>query len=289
MEGLSHPAHALEAPVGSPAPAADAGAARAFFDSSVSDYEALHYGPGVRSLMSVRLERSLAVVEQLGLAAGGRVVEAGCGPGHLAAALAARGLRVLAFDTSPAMLRRASERLAEVPGGPRGGLQLASIERMPFADASVDLVCSAGVLEYLPRDADVLAETRRILRPGGHALLSVTNYWSPAGYLDFAVEAAKRIPWLAQAVNALRPEHPLRPRHFPVRRHRPAIFRHHVSLAGLELVHDEYFYMLPWPHPFDQLFPALTARLSRRLEPLVGTRLGGLAEGYLVLARRPLR
>jgi SAM-dependent methyltransferase len=266
-----------------PAPATSA---RVFFDRSVADYDAQHYGPGARSFMSVRLERILAIVDQLGLPPGSRVAEGGCGPGHLAAALAGRGLRVLAIDTSPAMLRRARERLAAVPGAPHAGLQVASIERTPYADASIDLVCSAGVLEYLPGDAQALREVRRILRPGGHALLSVTNYWSPAGYLDFGVEAAKRIPWLVRAVNSLRPRHPLRPRYFAVRRHRPAAFRHQLSQAGLEPIRGEYFYLLPWPHPFDRLFPGPTARLNRRLEPHARGRLGWLAEGYLVLARR---
>lgn len=281
--------HAREGHRGAEALALDRGtsAARVFFDTSVADYEAQHYGAGARSLMSVRLERILAIVAQLDLPPGSRVADAGCGPGHLAVALAARGLRVFAVDTSPAMLQRARERLAAVSGAAGDGLQVASIERTPYADGSFDLVCSAGVLEYLPRDAEALGEVRRILRPGGHALLSVTNYWSPAGVLDFAVEAGKRIPWLVRAVNALRPRHPLRPRHFAVRRHRPAVFRHHLSLAGLETIRDEYFYLLPWPHPFDRLFPTATARLNRRLEPYAAGRFGWLAEGYLVLARRP--
>jgi SAM-dependent methyltransferase len=260
------------------------GSARAFFDSAVAEYEEQHYGAGARSLMSVRLERILAFVDALALPAGSRALEAGCGPGHLAAGLARRRLEVLAVDTSPAMLRRARARAG---GPPAPSFQVASIEHLPFRDASVDLACSAGVLEYLACDAAALGEIHRVLRPGGYALLSVTNFWSPAGWLDFAVEAAKRNAALRRAVNALQPRHPLRPRYFVVRRHRPAAFRGALAAAGLEVARHEYFYLLPWPHPFDRLFPRATARLNRRLEARVQGRLGGLAEGYLVLARRP--
>jgi ubiquinone/menaquinone biosynthesis C-methylase UbiE len=262
----------------------DRRSARAFFDASADGYDDQHYGPGARSLMSVRLARMLTAVDGLALSPGARVLDAGCGPGHLALALAGRGLRVHAVDTSHAMLDRARARCEGAAAAP--ALQLASVERLPYADASFELVCSAGVIEYLGSDAAFLAEVRRVLRPGAHALLPVTNFWSPAGYLDFAIEAAKRVPWLARAVNASRLRHPLRPRHFRVRRHRPAQFRQSLSLAGLEPVEDAYFYLLPWPHPFDRLFPRATARANQRLEGHVRGRIRWLAEGYLVLARR---
>ena len=261
--------------------------AQVFFDVAADDYDDQHYGPGVRSFMSVRLERFLHAVDDLRLPPGAVAVEAGCGPGRLSAALAARGLRVLAHDTSPEMLRRARRRLRAVAGTAPDALQVATVERMPYRDASADLVCSAGVLEYLPSDTALFCEVHRVLRPGGHTLLAVTNSRSPVGSLDFAVEAAKRQPWLARAAEALRPEYRVRPRHFPVRRHRPAVFRRNLARAGLEFVRGEYFYLLPWPHPFDRLFPRVTARLNCRLEPWSASRIGWLAEGYLAIARRP--
>lgn len=275
--------------VETPPPEAPPGAddAQVFFDVAAGDYDDQHYGTGVRSFMSVRLEGFLAAVDGLRLPPGSIAVEAGCGPGRLAAGLASRGLRVLAHDTSPEMLRRARKRLRALPGAAPCALQVATVERMPYRDASVDLVCSAGVLEYLSSDAAMFGEIHRVLRPGGHALLAVTNLWSPAGSLDFAVEAAKRQPWLVRAVQTLRPEHPVRPRNFPVRRHRPAVFRRRLASAGLEVVRGQYFYLLPWPHPFDRLFPHATARLNNRLEPWSSSPLGWLAEGYLAIARRP--
>lgn len=262
--------------------------ARAFFDAAARDYEDQHYGPDARSFMSVRLAHVLAIVDALALPAQSVAVDAGCGPGPLSAALAARGLRVLAHDTSPAMLRRARGRAHAVADARAPALQVASVERMPYRDAVADLVCSVGVLEYLPDDARLLGEMRRVLRPGGIAIVAATNLWSPAGSLDFLVEAAKRRPALARVAQRLRPEHRVRARHFAVRRHRPAALRHSLAAAGFDRVRGRYFYLLPWPHPFDRLFPRATARCNRWLEPWSDSPLGWLAEGYLAVARRPV-
>jgi ubiquinone/menaquinone biosynthesis C-methylase UbiE len=234
--------------------------------------------------MSVRLERMLTLIDTLELPPGAKVVDAGCGPAHLAERLAERGHRVVAFDTSRAMVLRARVRLAGHAN--RCLLHLGSVEGMPHRDASADLVCCAGVLEYLRDDRPALDEIRRVLRPGGHALLSVTNSLSPAGYLDFAIEAAKRMPGLVRLLNRARPRHPVRPRHFHVRGHRPAAFKRSLAAAGLEPVREAAFYLLPWPHPFDRMFPHATTRLNRRLEPLAAGAFAWAAEGHLVLARR---
>lgn len=46
-----------------------------------------------------------------------------------------------------------------------------------LADASVDVVCSFETLEHLPEPARLLAEARRVLRPGGRLIVSVPNRW----------------------------------------------------------------------------------------------------------------
>jgi ubiquinone/menaquinone biosynthesis C-methylase UbiE len=263
----------------------DRGAAQEFFRSSVMEYETLHYGSGVRSLMSVRQERILEQVDSLTLATGSRVLDAGCGPGLLTSMLAERGFATWAVDTSEAMLERARSRVA----GLEHRSSLASIERLCFPEASFDLVCSAGVIEYLPDDAPVLREFHRVLAPGGHVVLPVTHFWSPAGYLDFLVEALKRWEPFIRVFNriwARGGQPPLRARPFRVRRHRPAAFRRALRDAGFEVVDEGFFYLLPWPHPLDRLFPRTTARLGAGLEPLSRGWLGPLAEGYLVVARK---
>ena len=59
----------------------------------------------------------------------------------------------------------------------------ATAERLPAADASVDLVTAFDVLEHVDDEAGAVREFRRVLRPGGSAILSVPAYrWLWSGH-----------------------------------------------------------------------------------------------------------
>jgi len=94
---------------------------------------------------------------------GHRVLDAGCGSGPLSAALSAKGAIMTGFDSSPAMLEFARQRL-----GATADLYLADLSKpLPFADGSFDDVVSSLVLHYLEDWSAPLAELRRVLKPGG--------------------------------------------------------------------------------------------------------------------------
>ena len=50
---------------------------------------------------------------------------------------------------------------------------VADVQRLPFADASVDLVIGTGLLEHVEDDRALLEETFRVLKPGGRAHFEV--------------------------------------------------------------------------------------------------------------------
>ena len=150
-----------------------------FFDSTAKDYDVKHYGQAVRSLMTVRQERVLELVDTLALPQGAKVLDAGCGPGYLVQALALRGFNVCGADAAAGMLRNAKARLSATPSTHAVEFELCSIEELPYPDESFDLVCSTGVIEYLQDDAKALSEMFRVLKPGGHLVLPVTNRLSP--------------------------------------------------------------------------------------------------------------
>lgn len=264
---------------------------RDFFDRDSEDYQLKHYGPGARSFMSVRLERMLHAVDGLQLPTGALVLDAGCGPGDFLLEMLRRGFRAIGVDTSSRMLKQARHLLAAEPHAHEAELQQARIEQLPFADGCFDLVSSAGVLEYLAADAPAIRELSRVVRPGGHLLLPITNAWSPAGWLDAPVEWLKRRPSILGLANRLRlraGRPVLRARYFQVRKQTRRGIRAELERAGMSLRAECYFHFLPWPRPVDKLFPRLTAALGVRMEPLAETWLGPLGEGYLSLARKGL-
>jgi SAM-dependent methyltransferase len=111
---------------------------------------AAHTAPGV-SLQA-------RIVEHLVAAGGTTVLDAGCGDGALAAAAAARPLRVIGLDAAVPMVEAARAHGSVVRG---------DVAALPVADASVDAVVTVNVLDHLDRPAAALHEARRVLRPGG--------------------------------------------------------------------------------------------------------------------------
>jgi SAM-dependent methyltransferase len=114
------------------------------------------------------------------------VLDAGCGTGGNSAHLRAYG-RVTGIDFAAEALRYAAE---------RPGLRLAraSVESLPFADASFDLVLSNDVLCHLGVASDVAAvrELARVLRPGGVLFLQLPAYEWLRSHHDEAVHTGHR-------------------------------------------------------------------------------------------------
>lgn len=240
--------------------------------------------------MTVRQRRVLELVDALHLPPGARVLDAGCGPGWLLEELAARGFRVWGLDAARGMLHSARARLERAKPRFPAAFKLASIERLPYRNESFDLVVSTGVIEYLETDAIALAEFSRVLRPGGHVVLPITNSRSPINWLDFIIEYLKRRDGLRTAFNSVWQRlgnRPVLPRHFKVRRQNPTRFRESLAAAGFSLEDAVYFYFLPWPHPVDQFLPRLSALLGEPMERMGRSALGSIAEGYVTRAKKP--
>ncbi|MGH3791010.1 MAG: class I SAM-dependent methyltransferase, partial [Pseudonocardiaceae bacterium] len=106
--------------------------------------------------------------------AGRRVLEVGCGSAPCARWLAAQGARVIGLDLSAAMLRHAVRTARET--GISIPLVQADAGRLPFAEGSFDLACSAfGAVPFVADSAAVMREVARVLRPGGRWVFAVTH------------------------------------------------------------------------------------------------------------------
>jgi SAM-dependent methyltransferase len=126
------------------------------------------------------------------VAAGGELLDLGCGSGELARHLAAAGYLVTGCDIAPRMLRQA---VAADQGQAVHWIKLEPRWRMlPFAVSSLDAVVAASVLEYVEDPAAVLGECARVLRPGGVLLCTVPNLAHPVRWLEWPLRLAARAP-----------------------------------------------------------------------------------------------
>ena len=105
---------------------------------------------------------------------GARVLEVGCGPGHLSVRLARQhGLEVTGLDLDPVMIARAQAN-ADRPGNGdqrRPSFLVGDVASLAFPDRSFDLVVSTLSMHHWADPATGLAEIGRVLRPGARALI----------------------------------------------------------------------------------------------------------------------
>jgi SAM-dependent methyltransferase len=105
---------------------------------------------------------------------GARVLEVGCGPGHLSIRMARQlGLDVTGLDLDPAMIEVARANAARAPDDSRRlpSFVLGDAALLPFPEGSFDLVVSTLSMHHWADPRAGLSEIGRVLRPGGRALV----------------------------------------------------------------------------------------------------------------------
>jgi SAM-dependent methyltransferase len=117
-----------------------------------------------------------AVVDLLGPVAGRRVLDAGCGDGRLAVALAGSDVWVVGVDIDVSMLRAARARAGE--GKVRLNLVQADVERLPLASETVDAAVAVTTLCVITDPTAAARELARVLKPGGRIVLGELGRWS---------------------------------------------------------------------------------------------------------------
>jgi arsenite methyltransferase len=137
---------------------------------------AIGYPAGLLTTLPAAAVDSFAGVtyahDRTALQPGETVLDLGCG-GGMDALIAARVVgpagRVLAVDYSAPMVALARDN-ARAAGVANLRVEHAAIEELPFATASVDVVQANGVFNLSPEKERALAETWRVLRPGGRLM-----------------------------------------------------------------------------------------------------------------------
>lgn len=101
------------------------------------------------------------------------VLDLGAGPGHYTSALQRAGATVVPIDLGAENMRKAGQ----------AGLAAVQTDAMclPFPERSFDGIFCSNMLEHVPAAERVVDEIERVLKPGGWAWISWTNWYSPWG------------------------------------------------------------------------------------------------------------
>lgn len=106
--------------------------------------------------------------------AGARTLEAGCGLGHFTVAADALGYQAEGLDWSEPTINRLRRQFSSIPW------HVGDVRDLDFPNDTFDAIYSPGVCEHFSEGpVRVLAESRRVLRPGGIAIISTPcfNGW----------------------------------------------------------------------------------------------------------------
>jgi demethylmenaquinone methyltransferase / 2-methoxy-6-polyprenyl-1,4-benzoquinol methylase len=147
------------------------------FESVASKYDLMN------DLMSAGLHRAWKrfTIETSGVRKGGRVLDLAGGTGDMARLFADRvgpSGQVVLTDINGAMLTVGRDRLLN--DGHLIPTVQCNAETLPFPSRTFDCVCIAFGLRNVTRKESALAEMRRVLKPGGSALiLEFSQVWDP--------------------------------------------------------------------------------------------------------------
>ena len=146
--------------------------------------EDLDYPPELANVPDAAVESFAGVANpwQLGrLEPGERVLDLGSGAGTdslVAAQVVGHEGSVTGIDMTPEMLAKA-RRAAAAMGAANVEFVESEAERLPFADASFDVVVSNGVIDLIPDKDAVFAELHRVLAPGGRTQIADVTIQNP--------------------------------------------------------------------------------------------------------------
>ena len=159
----------------------------------------------------------VAVAAATGIGPGQRLLDVGCGSGEFGRLAADRGAEVAGIDAATGMIELAEALL------PDADLRVGTLEDLPWADGSFDVVTGFNAYQFAPDLPAALDEAGRVTRPGGR--VAVCN-WGPLEQCELVT--------VVRALEHLQPEPPLVPRR---NLGDPGVLDEQVRAAGLRPLH----------------------------------------------------
>ena len=149
------------------------------------------YGPEFQKMLARRSSAICATHLLPHLQSGLRLLDLGCGPGTisvgLADAVAPGELHGIDMEASQIEMARAA---ASAGGHENAHFRVGDATALPYEDASFDVVHCHALLTHVPDTQAVLAEAKRVLKPGG--LMSARELLGSAGFMEPEIGFGKR-------------------------------------------------------------------------------------------------
>lgn len=144
-----------------------------YFDSHVDefDYSSSTAAPMLRRREDLIFERALPAVK----ARGGRILEIGCGTGHLVARFLQAGVQTVGIDMSPGMIERGKRELERLGHGVESLCALDLFASGCEELGRFEVVIANGVIMYYPDQSAFLRRVRGVLQDGGEVLIVHRN------------------------------------------------------------------------------------------------------------------
>lgn len=162
---------------------------RGHFEHVVEGDDDLYWADRTEAGRRRQLIRGRRIAESVGLRAGERALDLGCGTGAYTAPIAQGSPgSFVGVDVAPALLRVARERT-----GSNVVLLAADAGELPFPDETFDAVLGNAVLHHLPME-QALRELRRVLKPGGRFCFAEPNLLNPQVFVERNIPFLRR--WL---------------------------------------------------------------------------------------------
>ena len=263
-----------------------------YFESTAAYWKTLYADDRLLStIYQDRHHTALGWIQELNLVPSARILEVGCGAGLLTSALARNGYTVDAVDSTMAMLQMTRNDATRHCGGNRIRMYAADVHALPFQAHTFDLVIAIGVIPWLHSEHLALREMQRVLKRGGHLLVTADNDARLNRILD-PRSSPVLAPLRLVAKRLLRLCRLWSPNSgFQPKRHYPREFNRSIGACGFEQVKTRTVGFGPFTFLGKELFTdALGIKLHRWLQTAASRRgslpLRWTGTHYLVLATK---